>query len=148
LINERYANHEVRKRLEILGPERGRYCCRTTVCDVIAIPQRDGKRHANANVAGSAGNRFRLFDYLAHALRIVAVIDRRNPGPRIPGKRDRGAKIGIDTRLLPEQWQPKFEGLVYGTRCKGTQTATVIVCVDQRRQHQKSVVGRRRGGDG
>jgi hypothetical protein len=147
LINERYANHEVRKRLEILGPERGRYCCRTTVREVIAIPQRNSKCHANANVAGSAGDRFGLLDHTGDALRIMTVIDGGDSATRVSSEGDGRAEIGVDLRFLSQHREPQFQRLVFRPDRKGPEAATVIVRVDQCRQHQKSIISKRCGSD-
>jgi hypothetical protein len=129
LISDRYTNDKFRKFLEILGPECRSYRPRVTIGGIIAVSQRDGKRDANADVAGSTCDCFGLFHHCCHALGVVAVINSGNPTTCSSGERDCCTKIGIDARLLSEQRKPQFERLVYGTRCKGPQTTTVIVRV-------------------
>jgi hypothetical protein len=77
----------------------------------------------------------------------MTVIDGSDSTTRISGEGDGCAEIGVDVRFLSKHREPQFQRLVSHARRKGPQTTTVIVCVDQRRQHQESVVGGRRGSD-
>src|SRR5215472_405680 len=134
LISDRYTNDKFRKFLEVLGPECRSYWRRITVGDIIAVPQRDGKRDANADVAGSACDCFGLFHHCCHALRIMAVINGGDPAACSSSERDRCTKVGIDDRFLSEHRKPQFKRLVSCSRRKGPQTAAVIVRVSKRRQ--------------
>ena len=66
---------------------------------------------------------------------------------RVSSEGDGRAEIGVDLRLLSQHREPQFQRLVSHPRRKGSQAATVIVRVDQSRQHQKSIVSKRRGSD-
>src|SRR5262249_49697733 len=140
LISDRYTNDKFRKFLEVLGPERRSYWRWITVGDIIAVSQWDGKRDANADVAGCTCDCFGLFHHCCHALRIMAVINGGDPAACSSGERDRCTKVGIDERFLSEHRKPQFKRLVSCSRREGPQTAAVIVRVCKPRQHQKSVI--------
>jgi hypothetical protein len=141
LLGDRHADNPLGKLAKILRTNRRGQRLGVPVREVVAVPKRHGKCHANAHVTGSAGHGLGLVDHLHHALRIVTMVHRRDSATRIAGEGDRGTKIGINTRFLSEQRKPQFEGLVDGTNREGPQTAAVVMGVNERRHHEEPVIG-------